>query len=57
MKETLADAIDVNFPDDLKTDYQFTFNLSKREDDHYTGINFMNIPSSVSIVTHLKFGQ
>lgn len=31
---------------DLKTDYQFTFNLSKREDDHYTGINFMNIPSS-----------
>ncbi|KAL4231921.1 hypothetical protein ACF0H5_009497 [Mactra antiquata] len=29
---------------DLRTDYQFTFNLSKNEDMHYTGINFMNIP-------------
>ncbi|XP_045189684.2 attractin-like protein 1 [Mercenaria mercenaria] len=29
---------------DLRTDYQFTFNLSKQEDKHYTGINFMNIP-------------
>lgn len=29
---------------DLKTDFQFTFNLSKPEDEHYTGINFMNIP-------------
>lgn len=31
---------------DLKTDYQFTFNLSKPDDEHYTGINFMNIPLS-----------
>ncbi|XP_069140084.1 attractin-like protein 1 isoform X2 [Argopecten irradians] len=31
---------------DLVTDYQFTFNLSKRDDKYYTQINFMNIPSS-----------
>ncbi|KAK3590248.1 hypothetical protein CHS0354_041323 [Potamilus streckersoni] len=32
---------------DLKTDYQFTFNLSKKDDDkYYTQINFMNIPSA-----------
>lgn len=30
----------------LVTDYQFTFNLSKKEDKPYTQINFMNIPSS-----------
>nr|XP_022341694.1 attractin-like protein 1 isoform X2 [Crassostrea virginica] len=30
----------------LVTDYQFTFNLSKPEDKHYTQINFMNIPAS-----------
>lgn len=29
---------------DLASDYQFTFNLSKREDKFYTQINFMNIP-------------
>lgn len=28
----------------MRTDYQFTFNLSKPDDEHYTGINFMNIP-------------
>ena len=39
---------DICFTDDLRTDYQFTFNLSKNEDRHYTGINFMNIPMSVS---------
>ena len=39
---------DLCFTDDLRTDYQFTFNLSKNEDRHYTGINFMNIPMSVS---------
>ncbi|XP_052771601.1 attractin-like protein 1 isoform X2 [Mya arenaria] len=31
---------------DLRTDYQFTFNLSKNDDKHYTGINFMNIPQA-----------
>lgn len=36
------------FVDDLVSDYQFTFNLSKREDKFYTQINFMNIPSAVS---------
>uniref|UniRef100_A0A8D8ZS86 Attractin-like protein 1 n=1 Tax=Cacopsylla melanoneura TaxID=428564 RepID=A0A8D8ZS86_9HEMI len=29
---------------DLTIDYQFTFNLSKREDQYYTQINFRNIP-------------
>ncbi|WAR22177.1 ATRN1-like protein [Mya arenaria] len=33
---------------DLRTDYQFTFNLSKNDDKHYTGINFMNIPQAIS---------
>ncbi|XP_025093871.1 attractin-like isoform X2 [Pomacea canaliculata] len=30
----------------LSTDYQYTFNLSKREDLNYTQINFISIPSS-----------
>ncbi|KAG8231674.1 hypothetical protein J437_LFUL007448 [Ladona fulva] len=30
--------------DDLTIDYQFTFNLSKKEDRHYTQINFKNSP-------------
>lgn len=30
--------------DDLTIDYQFTFNLSKKEDRHYTQINFRNSP-------------
>ncbi len=34
--------------DDLTTDYQFTFNLSKEDDRFYTQINFMNIPHTVS---------
>ncbi|XP_026479999.1 attractin-like protein 1 [Ctenocephalides felis] len=29
---------------DLTIDYQFTFNLSKKEDRHYTKINFRNSP-------------
>ncbi|GLV41896.1 distracted [Carabus blaptoides fortunei] len=29
---------------DLTIDYQFTFNLSKKEDHHYTQINFRNSP-------------
>jgi hypothetical protein len=32
------------FSDDLTIDYQFTFNLSKKEDRHYTQINFKNSP-------------
>jgi hypothetical protein len=32
------------FTDDLTIDYQFTFNLSKKEDRHYTQINFKNSP-------------
>lgn len=32
------------FLDDLTIDYQFTFNLSKKEDRHYTQINFRNSP-------------
>jgi len=35
--------------DNLRTDYQFTFNLSKPDDNYYTGINFMNIPVAVCI--------
>lgn len=30
--------------DDLTIDYQFTFNLSKKEDRHFTQINFRNSP-------------
>ncbi|XP_065349257.1 attractin-like protein 1 isoform X2 [Cloeon dipterum] len=30
---------------DLTIDYQFTFNLSKKEDRHYSQINFKNIPT------------
>lgn len=30
----------------LLTDYQFTFNLSKADDQYYTQINFMNRPSA-----------
>ncbi|KAK2177373.1 hypothetical protein NP493_601g02014 [Ridgeia piscesae] len=33
---------------ELVTDYQFTFNLSKDEDKHYTHINFMNTPGKIS---------
>lgn len=32
------------FADDLTIDYQFTFNLSKKEDRHFTQINFRNSP-------------
>ncbi|XP_076460551.1 attractin-like protein 1 isoform X2 [Babylonia areolata] len=30
----------------LSTDFQYTFNLSKKEDANYTQINFLSIPSS-----------
>lgn len=33
-----------SFSDDLAIDYQFTFNLSKKEDRHYRAINFKNSP-------------
>ena len=35
--------------DELQIDYQFTFNLSKKEDRHYTQINFRNSPSKIDI--------
>ncbi|XP_060527876.1 attractin-like protein 1 isoform X2 [Cylas formicarius] len=34
---------------DLTIDYQFTFNLSKKEDKHYTQINFRNSPIKADI--------
>ncbi|XP_017778729.1 PREDICTED: attractin-like protein 1 [Nicrophorus vespilloides] len=34
---------------DLTIDYQFTFNLSKKEDRHYTQINFRNSPTKPDI--------
>ncbi|XP_078668926.1 attractin-like protein 1 [Branchiostoma floridae x Branchiostoma belcheri] len=33
---------------DCLIDYQFTFNLSKNDDQYYTGINFMNVPNHAS---------
>lgn len=39
----------VLFSDDLTVDYQFTFNLSKKEERHYTQINFRNTPSKPDI--------
>lgn len=32
------------FTDELTIDYQFTFNLSKKEDRHFRQINFKNSP-------------
>lgn len=37
------------FTDELTIDYQFTFNLSKKEDRHYTQINFRNSPTKPDI--------
>ncbi|XP_044593678.1 attractin-like protein 1 isoform X2 [Cotesia glomerata] len=34
---------------DLVIDYQFTFNLSKKEDRHYRAINFKNSPSKPDV--------
>jgi len=34
---------------DLAIDYQFTFNLSKPEDKHYTAINFKNVPTKADV--------
>lgn len=34
---------------DLTVDYQFTFNLSKKEDRHFTQINFRNTPIKYDI--------
>ncbi|XP_014290004.2 attractin-like protein 1 isoform X1 [Halyomorpha halys] len=34
---------------DLTIDYQFTFNLSKKDDRHYTQINFKNSPPKADI--------
>ena len=35
--------------DDLAIDYQFTFNLSKSDDKHFTAINFKNEPTKVDV--------
>lgn len=35
--------------DDLTIDYQFTFNLSKKEDRHFRQINFRNSPQKADI--------
>lgn len=37
------------FSDELQIDYQFTFNLSKKEDQYYTKINFRNTPNKHDI--------
>lgn len=34
--------------DTLATDYQYTFDLSKKSDAYLTQINFVNIPEAVS---------
>lgn len=41
--------IDAFFADDLTIDYQFTFNLSKKEDRHFTQINFKNSPIKADV--------
>ena len=35
--------------DELTIDYQFTFNLSKKDDRHYRQINFKNSPTKSDI--------
>ena len=35
--------------DELAIDYQFTFNLSKSDDKHLTGINFKNTPTKMDV--------
>ena len=37
------------FTDELAIDYQFTFNLSKVDDRHFTAINFKNTPSKMDV--------
>ena len=37
------------FSDELAIDYQFTFNLSKSDDKHLTGINFKNTPTKMDV--------
>ena len=37
------------FADELAIDYQFTFNLSKSDDKHLTGINFKNTPTKMDV--------
>jgi hypothetical protein len=38
-----------SFQDDLAIDYQFTFNLSKSDDKHFTAINFKNEPTKIDV--------
>lgn len=37
------------FLDELTIDYQFTFNLSKKDDRHYRQINFKNSPTKPDV--------
>lgn len=38
-----------SFSDHLTIDYQFTFNLSKSDDRHFTAINFKNDPTKSDV--------
>jgi len=38
-----------SFSDELAIDYQFTFNLSKVDDRHFTAINFKNTPTKTEV--------
>jgi len=44
----------LSLSDDLTIDYQFTFNLSKKEDRHYTQINFKNSPPKPDVDADLS---
>ncbi|XP_018573311.1 attractin isoform X3 [Anoplophora glabripennis] len=48
-KTGLGSCMPGGYGDDLTIDYQFTFNLSKKEDRHYTQINFRNSPVKADI--------
>lgn len=39
----------VSISDDLAIDYQFTFNLTKSDDKHFTAINFKNKPTKMDV--------
>ena len=45
----MYDKFAFSFTDDLAIDYQFTFNLSKSDDKHFTAINFKNEPTKMDV--------
>ena len=47
--ESSYDNFASSFTDDLAIDYQFTFNLSKSDDKHFTAINFKNEPTKMDV--------